>query len=508
MAVEKQAANIEQPYNDGPNDKDYDIGVESGQDLDVAAGFLAKLDPSVKDLPISDKEARRCLWKIDLAILPILTFSVIIAAVDKVVISNAAIYGMKADTNLKENEYSWVGSIFYFGYLIFEYPAGYILQKLPVARVFAVTSFCWGALMMCTAAAQNFGGLAACRFLMGMAEAFIFPLCALVTVMWWKNDEQPIRAAIYLSQGSSIFTGIVSYGIGHAHTSIASWRLLFLVLGGFSILWAGIVWIFLPDSPTTCWYMSDRQKYICLQRIRGNNTGLEEKDRVKWNQVRECMEDPRTWLLFVFSIAQNIPNGGIITFSAIIVSGLGYSTLNTTLLGIPTGIIATLWAWLMAWPAGRLKNARCLIIAGANCVTIVCSVLMWKLPRSNQHGLLAAYYVFYTYWGPYCMAQTLYMSNTSGHSKKVSMGAVYFVGYCVGNIIGPQVFRDNDAPEYSHGYSGLLACLCVAITTVLAYGYLCFRKNRKRDLEGAIYEPGEAFSDKTDKEKRDFRYIY
>ncbi|KAI7525655.1 hypothetical protein KC316_g18394 [Hortaea werneckii] len=326
--------------------------------------------------------------------------------------------------------------------------------------------------------------------------------------MWWKNDEQPIRAAIYLSQGSSIFTGIVSYGIGHAHTSIASWRLLFLVLGGFSILWAGIVWIFLPDSPTTCWYMSDRQKYICLQRIRGNNTGLEEKDRVKWNQVRECMEDPRTWLLFVFSIAQNIPNGGIITFSAIIVSGLGYSTLNTTLLGIPTGIIATLWAWLMAWPTGRLKNARCLIIAGANCVTIVCSVLMWKLPRSNQHGLLAAYYVFYTYWGPYCMAQTLYMSNTSGHSKKVSMGAVYFVGYCVGNIIGPQVFRDNDAPKYSHGYSGLLACLCVAIATVLAYGCLCFRENRKRDLEGAIYEPGEAFSDKTDKEKRDFRYIY
>ncbi|RMZ02874.1 hypothetical protein D0860_07039 [Hortaea werneckii] len=508
MAVEKQVGNIEQPYNDGPNDKDYDIGIDSGQDLDVAAGFLAKLDPSVKDLPISDKEARRCLWKIDLAILPILTFSVIIAAVDKVVISNAAIYGPYYMKEMEDGMLTKSNSIFYFGYLIFEYPAGYILQKLPVARVFAVTSFCWGALMMCTAAAQNFGGLAACRFLMGMAEAFIFPLCALVTVMWWKNDEQPIRAAIYLSQGSSIFTGIVSYGIGHAHTSIASWRLLFLVLGGFSILWAGIIWIFLPDSPTTCWYMSDRQKYICLQRIRGNNTGLEEKNHIKWNQVRECMEDPRTWLLFVFSIAQNIPNGGIITFSAIIVSGLGYSTLNTTLLGIPTGIIATLWAWMMAWPAGRLKNARCLIIAGANCVTIVCSVLMWKLPRSNQHGLLAAYYVFYTYWGPYCMAQTLYMSNTSGHSKKVSMGAVYFVGYCVGNIIGPQVFRDNDAPKYSHGYSGLLACLCVAIATVLAYGYLCFRENRKRDHEGASYETGEAFSDKTDKEKRDFRYIY
>jgi MFS transporter, ACS family, allantoate permease len=87
-------------------------------------------------------------------------------------------------------------SIFYFGYLIFEYPAGFILQKLPVARVFAVAALVWAVLMMCTAATSNFGGLAACRFLMGMAEAFIFPMCAIVTVMWWRNDEQPIRAAM------------------------------------------------------------------------------------------------------------------------------------------------------------------------------------------------------------------------------------------------------------------------------------------------------------------------
>lgn len=237
-----------------------------------------------------------------------------------------------------------------------------------------------------------------------------------------------------MSQGSSIFTGVVSYGIGHAHTSIASWRLLFLVLGAFSILWAGVILAFLPNSPTTCWYMSDREKYICLQRIRANNTGVEEKDRIKWYQVRECLADPRTWLLFLFAIAQNIPNGGLITFSAIIVSGLGYGKLITTVLGIPTGIIATLWTWTLAWPAGRLTNSRCIIIAGGNLITIVCALLMWQLPMTNQHGLLAAYYVFYTYWAPYCLAQTLWMANTSGHSKKVTMGAVFFIGYCIGNV--------------------------------------------------------------------------
>lgn len=237
-----------------------------------------------------------------------------------------------------------------------------------------------------------------------------------------------------MSQGSSIFTGVVSYGIGHANTALASWRLLFLVLGAFSVLWAGVILAFLPNSPTTCWYMSDREKYICLQRIRGNNTGVEEKDRIKWYQVRECLCDPRTWLLFVFAIAQNIPNGGLITFSAIIVSGLGYGKLITTILGIPTGVIATAWTWILAWPAGRLNNARCSIIAGGNLITIICALLMWLLPTTNKHGLLAAYYVFYTYWAPYCLGQTLWMANTSGHSKKITMGAVFFIGYCIGNV--------------------------------------------------------------------------
>ena len=33
---------------------------------------------------------------------------------------------------------------------------------------------------------------------------------------------------------------------------------------------------------------------------------------------------------------------------------------------------------------------------------------------------------------------------TSGHSKKVTPNAPFFLGYCVGNILGPQVFPADD----------------------------------------------------------------
>lgn len=310
-----------------------------------------------------------------------------------------------------------------------------------------------------------------------------------------------------------MFAGIVSYGIGQTNTALHPWRLLFLVLGAFSVLWAIAIWIFLPDSPVKCWYMTDREKYICLERVKDNNTGMEDKT-FKFYQVKECLLDPKTWLLAAFSLAQNIPNGGLITFAALIVSGLGYSRLITTVLGIPTGVLATVWQLLLSFLVSRFKNSRCFIIALANIVPMICAILMWKLPRDNTHGLLAAYYVFYTYWAPYVLSTSLPMANTSGHSKKLTMNAIYFLAYCVGNIVGPQLFRASDAPIYSHGYEGLLACIVVAMVAISAYGILCHMENKKRDSDQHLASEtdhvaaSEAFSDQTDKQKRDFRYTY
>lgn len=89
------------------------VGVEengrTAGKVDVAARFLSTLDNAVTGIAITPKESRKVLWKIDLTTLPLIWLSVIIAAVDKVVISNAAIYGMKADTHLAGNQFAWVG---------------------------------------------------------------------------------------------------------------------------------------------------------------------------------------------------------------------------------------------------------------------------------------------------------------------------------------------------------------------------------------------------------------
>lgn len=108
------------------------------------------------------------------------------------------------------------------------------------------------------------------------------------------------------------------------------------------------------------------------------------------------------------------------------------------------------------------------------------------------------------------------MANISGHTKKVTMNAIYFLSYCLGNILGPQVFRENDAPNYTRGYTALLICLIISSVSIALYGVLCKLENRRRDnLHGTVdaafvadSNPALALSDKTDKEKVEFRYTY
>lgn len=69
--------------------------------------------------------------------------------IDKTTLSYAAIFGIKDDLNLEGTKYSWLSSIFYFGWLAWAFPTNYLMQKFPVAKYLSFNIFMWGALLMC-----------------------------------------------------------------------------------------------------------------------------------------------------------------------------------------------------------------------------------------------------------------------------------------------------------------------------------------------------------------------
>lgn len=97
-----------------------------------------------------------------------------------------------------------VGSIFYFGWLIAEYPANAILQKLPVGKTVGVAVICWGIMVMLLGATKNAAGLMVLRFIMGALEAPLFPAVTILCTMWYKKSEQPVRMAWTFTAFSSV----------------------------------------------------------------------------------------------------------------------------------------------------------------------------------------------------------------------------------------------------------------------------------------------------------------
>lgn len=153
----------------------------------------------------------------------------------------AAVYGMRKETNLHGQEYSWLGSIFYLGYLAMEMPTVWLLTKVPLGSYIGGTLFAWGGVVGCMAACSNFAGLATVRFLLGVFEAGILPALLLVNSLWYTKREQPLRTALWYNTFAGvrlvclywersqtdirqIFGGILSFAIGKIDGPLSTWK--------------------------------------------------------------------------------------------------------------------------------------------------------------------------------------------------------------------------------------------------------------------------------------------
>jgi sugar phosphate permease len=112
---------------------------------------------------------------------------------------------------------------------------------------------------------------------------------------------------------SVLFTGPIGYGIGFISGG-DKWRYFFWITGAMTVVWALIVGTFLPDNPVKAKFISERQKAIAIDRVRADQTGIENKT-FKKEQMIEAFMDPKTWLMFLFNIWISIPNGGLTNVS-------------------------------------------------------------------------------------------------------------------------------------------------------------------------------------------------
>ncbi|OWZ49238.1 allantoate permease [Cryptococcus neoformans] len=477
---------------------------------DIAADLVAELDAGFEVTP---EMKRRVLRKIDFILLPLISCTATLSFLDKVSNNYANNYGLQVGLGMHGTQFSWSASVFYFAFLIWQPAVSYMTQHFPLGKLVSINCICWGLVLLGQGFVKNYAGFMVLRFFQGIFEACVLPSFLVMCSIYWTREEQSFRSAFWFNSCAGILGGLFAYAMGHFHPApgYSLYQYIYIVYGSFTTGWGVMLFFALPDSPVTAWFFSHEERLTAVARVKGNNTGMINRhfDR---SQMWEALLDPKTWWFFLFTFVCNIPNGGLNAFSTAIIKGFGFTTLETTLMSVPWGVVCTLGNGVIGLCISYTMGKRLFLMAFAIIPPIIGTVVMYTIPHSNKAPSLFAYYITGFYNAPYVMSLALMASNTAGTTKKSVTSAIIWMSYCGGNIAGPFFYRSKDAPTYQFGTAALLTCFSLQVVLALLFRVYLLHLNRQKEL---AFEPSEhdesaqhAFADLTDKQNTDFRYTY
>ncbi|EHA54199.1 MFS transporter [Pyricularia oryzae 70-15] len=492
-----------------------------------------------RQVVVTDEDNKRIRRLTDKRILTILVWIYFLQILDKSVLGYGAIFGMREDCNLTGDQYSLVSSISAIVQLAWQPFSSWLIVKVPHRILMPSLVFGWGVAQTFMALCHNYQGLMATRALLGLFEAGCLPLFSIITSQWYRRAEQPMRVACWYGTNglSTMFAAAVSYGLGQISGDIHSWQILFIFVGLMTVVSAPVCYWFLDNDIPSARFLDDEDKLKAIERLRANQTGTGSRD-FKMSHVWEALLEPKTWLFFGLAMCVNTTAAVTNTFGPIVVAGFGFDKYRASLLNIPFGVVQLLVIFPSSWAAHRyrIKSAFLAIIM---LPVLAGSIMLYVLDRSTVAPLLTAYYFLAFVFGGNPLIVSWMISNTGGTTKKSVIMSLYNAGSSAGNIIGPLLFNQVDAPYYHSGLTKVMGITCALVAAIglqaanlvflnkmqekrrvangkprkikdlsMQHDYAQAAETEQEEGEGGVRLGENAFMDLTDRQNDEFVYVY
>ncbi|KAA8644402.1 hypothetical protein EYZ11_002777 [Aspergillus tanneri] len=398
---------------------------------------------------------------------------------------------MEEDLQIRGNRYSWLLTIFYISYTLFEFLA-LMWQVMPPHRWAAITVMSWGIVATCQAAAQNWQGMMALRFFLGMTEAAFGPGVPYLLSFFYRRQELGLRCGMFLSAAplANTFAGALAYGITSGHSKLANWRLLFLVEGVPSCLAAFLAWFFLPDHPSSARFLTEEEKDVARARSIQRSGKSERVAGIDWKDLGRTLLDLKAWITALMYFSCNVSFSSLPVFLPTILKDMGFTSINAQGLTAPPYFVSFLFTIATTWLADRLQQ-RGLTITVMSVVGAVGYVLLATCTSVGVRYLgvfLAAAGVF-----P-CIGNILpWVLNNQGSDTRRGMGIVLLnlIGQC-GPFLGTNIYPERDGPRYVRGQSICAAFMFLTTILALSLRALLMWENRQLDKKHGTKAQREA----------------
>src|SRR5215510_7925684 len=212
-------------------------------------------------------------------LIPFMVILYTFAWLDRVNVGFAGLT-MIPDLGFSPTVFGLGASIFFLGYFVFQIPATLLLARIGVRRWITAIVATWGALSAATALIQDPLAFYALRFLLGVAEAGLFPGMIFYLTLWFPQDYRARFTATFMTAIplANIIGGPVSSLILELDgmAGLHGWQWLFLIEGLPACALAFAVPKFMPNGPAEAPWLSDQEKAMISARL----TREEETKRV------------------------------------------------------------------------------------------------------------------------------------------------------------------------------------------------------------------------------------
>jgi len=114
------------------------------------------------------------------------------------------------------------------------------------------------------------------------------------------------------------------YGIGeHNSTSLAPWRLMFIVCGILTSACGVAFFFIMPAGPETAWFLTPEERIVASRRLASQHDGG-DKTNFSVEQLKEAVLDFKSYAAFAFGVLVTVPSP-ILTVSG----SVNFYTLHT-----------------------------------------------------------------------------------------------------------------------------------------------------------------------------------
>jgi len=153
--------------------------------------------------PAADTEDQ-VFAKCERRLIPFLGLLYLLSIVDRLNVGFAALT-MNADLGFSPQVFGFGAGIFFVGYMLFQVPANFVLVRLGARRWVFTILIVWGAISAACAFVQGPLSFYVLRFLLGVAEAGLFPGVVLYLTYWFPQERRARAIAGFMAASPLAF---------------------------------------------------------------------------------------------------------------------------------------------------------------------------------------------------------------------------------------------------------------------------------------------------------------